>query len=320
MAHLLRRYATTRILRRKTVKPTWRLGIDLGGTKIEAIVLDPQGEPCWQRRLATPRGNVSGIIEAIAALVEAAETELGQRCTVGVGTPGSISPRTGLLRGSNSTELNGTAFDRLLAERLGREVRIANDANCFALSEAVAGAGQGYRSVFGVILGTGVGGGLILDQRVHAGRHGIAAEWGHNPLPWMSAKEIQQASTCYCGKAGCIETWLSGPGIARHAGPAWAGASAADIATRAEAGDPAALAVIVQVADRLARALASLINVLDPDCIVLGGGVSNIRALYRLVPKRLPHYVFSDYCDTPVLPNRHGDASGVRGAAWLWPA
>ncbi|MFN3629405.1 MAG: ROK family protein [Casimicrobiaceae bacterium] len=297
-----------------------RMGIDLGGTKIEGIILAPDGSVCWSARIPTPRGTAAGIVEAIANLVAEGERAVGASCTVGVGTPGSLSPQTRLLRGSNSVELNGCALDQLLSERLARPVRIANDANCFALSEATDGAGKGAGSVFGVILGTGVGGGLVIDGRVVVGRHAIAGEWGHNPLPWMTPEELAEASDCYCGKRGCIETWLSGPGIAQHAARRLGRLDSRALVARAQAGDEAAAAELARVADRLARALASVINVFDPEIIVLGGGVSNIELLYPAVRARLPQYVFSDYCDTPIVRHRHGDASGVRGAAWLWAA
>jgi fructokinase len=297
-----------------------RMGVDLGGTKIEGIVLAPDGSVRWSTRVPTPRGTVGGIVEAIAELVAEGERAVAEPCTVGVGTPGSISPHTGRLRGSNSVELNGCALDQLLSARLARPVRIANDANCFALSEATDGAGQGATSVFGVILGTGVGGGLVIDGRIVVGRHAIAGEWGHNPLPWMTPEELAEVSDCYCGKAGCIETWLSGPGIAQHAGARLGPIDSRELAARAEAGDGAARDELMRVADRLARALACAINVVDPEVIVLGGGVSNVDPLYPAVRERLPRYVFSDHCDTPIVRHRHGDASGVRGAAWLWPA
>lgn len=297
-----------------------RMGIDLGGTKIEGIVLAPDGSVCWSARVPTPRGTVAGIVEAIAELVAEGERAVAAPCTVGVGTPGSLSPRTGLLRGSNSVELNGCALDQLLSARLAQPVRIANDANCFALSEATDGAGQGATSVFGVILGTGVGGGLVIDGRIVVGRHAIAGEWGHNPLPWMTLEEQAEVSDCYCGKRGCIETWLSGPGIARHAERRLGRVDGRELARRAQAGDAAASEEVARVADRLARALACVINVFDPEVIVLGGGVSNMDPLYPALKAQLPQYVFSDQCDTPIVRHRHGDASGVRGAAWLWPA
>lgn len=282
-------------------------------------MLDPDDRVCWRQRIATPRGDVGRIIDAIAGMIGVAEKTVGARASIGVGTPGSLSPRSGLLRGSNSVELNGLPLDRMIEQRLGRPVRIANDADCFALSEATDGAAAGARCVFGVILGTGVGAGIVIDGRLHAGRLGISGEWGHNPLPWMDADELANVSACYCGKQGCVETWLSGPGIAAHLLPPLAGLDTQVLASREAMGDELAVRALDQVADRLARALASVINVLDPEVIVLGGGVSNIAGLYPRVNRQLGNYVFSDDCDTPVVPSRHGDASGVRGAAWLWP-
>ncbi|MBX7193844.1 MAG: ROK family protein [Sandaracinaceae bacterium] len=296
-----------------------RLGVDLGGTKIEGLVLDEEGRERARRRIATPKDDAAAIVLAIAGLVRSLEDEVGSACTVGVGTPGSLSPRTGLLRGSNTTCLNGLPLDRLIAEALGREIRMANDANCFALSEAVDGAGQDARVVFGVIVGTGTGAGVVVDRRVLAGRHGIAGEWGHNPLPWPREDELPGPS-CYCGKRGCIETWLSGPGFARDHASRTAGssASAVEIAADADAGDEAARASLERYADRMARALATVIDVLDPDVIVLGGGMSNLASIYPVVRARLSRWVFSDYVDVPVLPAVHGDSGGVRGAAWLF--
>jgi fructokinase len=297
-----------------------RIGVDLGGTKIEGVVLGPGGAERARLRRPTPKGEPAAIVAAIRALVLALEDEVGVRCTVGVGTPGSISPRTGLLRGSNTTCLNGLPLDRLVAEALGREVRMANDANCFALSEAVDGAGQGAAVVFGVIVGTGTGAGVVVDGRVLRGRQGIAGEWGHNPLPWAEGDELP-GPECYCGKRGCIETWLSGPGFAReHARRTGAHPSAEEIVARASAGEPEAVRSVERYADRMARSLATVIDVLDPDVIVLGGGMSNVDAIYPRVAARLPAWVFSDYVDVPVVRAAHGDSSGVRGAAWLWPA
>ncbi len=298
-----------------------RLGIDLGGTKTEAVVLDAAGRECWRHRIATQQHSAATVCAGIVELVRAAESALGQRCSVGIGTPGSLSPRTGLLRGSNTVVLNGQPVKQMLEQQLGREVRIANDANCFALSEAVDGAGRGARTVFGAILGTGVGAGIVIDGKVLDGLHGIGGEWGHNPLPWPEQDELPaalggRATVCYCGKPGCIETWLSGTGIQAHF--ADGSVHAADIVTRAAAGDEAADAYLRRVEDRMARAFATIINVLDPDVIVLGGGVSNIERFYASVPPLLPKYVFSEYVATRFLRNVHGDSSGVRGAAWLW--
>ena len=243
---------------------------------------------------------------------------MGTSCSVGVGTPGALSPRTGLLRNSNTQCLNGLALDTLLSEGLERAVRIANDANCFALSEAVDGAGREGSVVFGVIVGTGTGGGLVIDKKVRTGRHAIAGEWGHNPLPWPSDAE-RPGVRCYCGKHGCIETWLAGPSLSRdHFEHTQERFTPEVIAARSEAGDIDAQATLDRYADRMARSLASVINIVDPDVIVLGGGVSNIDALYPRVLAALPRWVFSDFADVPIVRAMHGDASGVRGAAWLW--
>ena len=296
-----------------------RIGIDLGGTKIEAIALGDDGATLLRRRVPTPAGDYSGTLEAIAGLVCSAEQHAARPGTVGIASPGAISPRTGLLKNSNSTVLNGRPFDRDLAKRLGRPVRIENDANCLALSEAVDGAGAGAEVVFGVILGTGVGGGLVVGGRIVGGRNRIAGEWGHNPLPWPGDDE-RPGPGCYCGKTGCIETFLSGPALARdylaHSGNEL---RAEEIALAADCDDVAAERCLAQYEDRLARGLASVINVLDPDVIVLGGGMSNLTQLYAALPSRVAGYAFSDRIDTPIVRAVHGDSSGVRGAAWLWP-
>jgi len=291
-----------------------RLGIDLGGTKIEIIALDNTGVELLRRRIATPQGDYAATLGAIADLVHDVEAELKQQGTVGIGTPGAISRATGLLKNSNSICLNGQPILRDLEQVLSRQVRIQNDANCFALSETVDGAAAGARVVFGVILGTGVGGGIVVDGQALTGTNAIAGEWGHNPLPWPLTQELPGAA-CYCGKTGCIETWLSGPGMALHHGQ---NLDARQIVERAAAGDVVCEQTMLQYEDRLARALAQVINVLDPDAIVLGGGMSNIVRLYANVPKQWGQYVFSDRVDTRLTKNRHGDSSGVRGAAWLW--
>jgi len=311
-----------------------RVGLDLGGTKIAGIALDPGGSALAERRIPTPRGDYGATIEAVASLAEWLEREAGARASVGVGMPGVISPATGLVKNANSIWLIGHPFSADLAARLGREVRCANDANCFALSEATDGAGSGHRVVFGVILGTGVGGGIVVDGRVWGGANAIAGEWGHNEMPSRGETALPH-TPCYCGRRRCIETFLSGPGLAadhaRHAdtriaADAWRAAQdkvaldAQAIAALAADGDPDAQATMARYADRLARALATAVNVLDPDIVVLGGGLSNIDALYTEVAARLPQHVFSDRCTTPVVRNRHGDSSGVRGAAWLWPS
>ncbi len=297
-----------------------RIGIDLGGTKIEGIVLDPGGRTLARRRVATPRGDYDGTVRAIADLALGLESELGTHGTVGVGIPGTVSPATGLIKNANSTWLNGRPFHHDLARALGRDVRVANDANCFALSEAVDGAAAGAGVVFGVILGTGTGGGVVVHRRVLVGPNGVAGEWGHNPLPWPEDAE-RPGRPCYCGLSGCIETFLSGPGLsADHQARTGVPLSADAIAAAAAAGDAACEETLVRYEGRLARALASIVNVLDPDAIVLGGGLSNLERLYARVPARWGQWVFSDRVDTPVLAPAHGDSSGVRGAAWLWEA
>ncbi len=298
-----------------TQSSRYRIGVDLGGTKIEAVALAHDGVVVWRERVPTPKASANDIYDAITGLIERCETATGGVATVGVGTPGSLSPKTGLLRGSNTVVLNGQPVKQALEARLKREVRIANDANCFALSEAVDGAGKGAASVFGVILGTGVGGGVVISGQIVNGLHAIAGEWGHNPLPWPADDE-RPGRRCYCGKYGCIETWLSGPGIAAHF-PEGSKATV-DIVSRAAAGDAVAEAYLQRVEDRLARALATVINVLDPEVIVLGGGVSNIGRLYANLPPLLPKYVFSEFVETRLARHVHGDSGGVRGAAWLW--
>ena len=295
-----------------------RIGIDLGGTKIEGIAIDGNQE-LLRRRVLSPRGDYAATITTVRDLVERIETELGATGTVGVGIPGAISRTTGLVKNANSTWLIGHAIDRDLERALARPVRVSNDANCFALSEAADGAGAGANTVFGVILGTGAGGGVVVNGRVLEGRHRIAGEWGHNPLPWPQDGEWPGAP-CYCGQTGCIETFLSGPGLsATYRAIAGREANAAEIAQLAESSDDCASRALDMFESRLARALASIINVLDPDVIILGGGVSNIARLYERVPTLLKPFVFSDSADTPIVAARHGDSSGVRGAAWLWP-
>jgi fructokinase len=295
----------------------------LGGTKIEAIALADKATGAdavlVRRRVPTPSGDYAGILNAIAELVAFTEKETGQSGTVGIATPGAVSFSTGLLKNSNSTVLNGKPLHRDLEARLGRQVRLENDANCLALSEAVDGAARDARVVFGVILGTGVGGGIVVKRRVHVGRNRVAGEWGHNPLPWASGGELPGAG-CYCGKRGCIETFLSGAGLARdYRARSGLQRTAVAIAGAASAGDPLAQECLDLYRDRLARSLASIINVLDPDAIVLGGGLSNLTALYPALPALLKSYTFSADAGTPILRALHGDASGVRGAAWLWP-
>jgi fructokinase len=295
-----------------------RIGVDLGGTKIEAVALDGQGREAWRRRVPTPQGDYVGTVAAIAGLVRDAEQATGERGTVGVGVPGIPSAATGLMKNANSTCLIGKPLVADLEAALGRPVRVANDANCFALSEAVDGAGRGAAVVFGVILGTGVGGGVVVEGRVLAGTNGIAGEWGHNPLP-RPADDERPGPACYCGRNGCIETFLSGPGLARdHEHHERERGDAPEIARRAATGDAACRRTLARHAERLARSLATVINLLDPDVIVLGGGLSRLEHLYADVPRLWTPHVFSDRVDTRLLPPTHGDAGGVRGAAWLW--
>jgi fructokinase len=296
------------------------IGIDLGGTKIELIALDAQGREVLRRRVDTPQGDYRGTVMAIVELVTHAEAALGARAHVGIGTPGAISRLTGRMKNCNSTCLNAQPLQHDLETRLQREVRMSNDANCFALSEAVDGAGTGAGVVFGVILGTGCGAGIVVNGEVLEGPNRIAGEWGHNPLPWPGADELP-GPPCYCGKHGCIETWLSGPGLAQdHLRATGLALPAHEIVAKAEAGETTCEAALQRYEDRLARGLAHVINILDPDVIVLGGGLSKVGRLYTNVPKRWGAYVFSDAVATRLAPPVHGDASGVRGAAWLWPA
>jgi predicted NBD/HSP70 family sugar kinase len=295
-----------------------RIGIDLGGTKIEIIALASDGHQLLRRRVATPQGDYAATVDTVAALVRNAERKLGQHATVGVGAPGSISRLTGCLRNSNSACLNGQPLKRDLESALGRPIRLANDANCFAVSEAIDGAGAGAESLFGVILGTGVGGGVVVHSQLLIGANAIAGEWGHSPLP-LTETEDRPLPPCYCGRAGCIETYLSGPGlVADHARRYGGQLDAAMIARRAAAGDRACEATLRRYEDRLARSLAVVSNLLDPDVIVLGGGLSRLARLYRNVPELWGTYIFSDQVLTRLVPARHGDSSGVRGAAWLW--
>jgi fructokinase len=299
----------------------FRIGIDLGGTKIEGVALAADGRVAARRRVPTPRDDYDATLGAIVALVDGLECQVGTRkLSVGVGMPGAISPATGLVKNANSTWLNGRQLDEDLAARLGRPVRFANDANCFALSEASDGAAAGAACVFGVIVGTGTGGGVVVHGRIVTGRNAISGEWGHNPLPWPRDEE-RPGPACYCGLHGCIETFISGPAIARdHQAATGLALDPAAIVERARAGDATAAATLERYEDRMARALASVINVLDPDVIVLGGGMSNVGRLYENVPRLWARYVFSDRVDTEIRPPLHGDSSGVRGAAWLWPA
>ncbi|SRR6266851_2846774 len=297
-----------------------RIGVDLGGTKIEVAALDGSGAAVARRRIGTPANDYRATIAAIRDLVHAVEAEIGETCSVGVAMPGALSPSTGLVKNANSTCLIGHPLDRDLEAVLGRAVRLANDADCFALSEAFDGAAAGATSVFGVILGTGVGGGIVIGGRLLTGINAIAGEWGHNPLPWPEGDE-RPGPPCYCGKSGCIESFLSGPGFAADHHRAAGGTRTAEaIAEAAAAGDAASAASLARYVDRLARGLAGVINIVDPEIIVLGGGVSHIGALYGMVPAIWGRYVFSDQVATKLVPPRHGDSSGVRGAARLWPA
>ena len=295
-----------------------RLGIDLGGTKIEIIALDETGRERLRRRVPTPRGDYAATLQAIVDLVRAAEAELGGRGTVGIGTPGALSRATGRIKNANSVWLNGQPLKEDLERLLARPVRIENDANCFALSEATDGAAADAPVVFGVILGTGTGAGIVVHGRLLTGPNAIAGEWGHNPLPWPAADELP-GPACYCGRRGCLETWLSGPALSRlHAERTGQTLRVEEIAARALEGDAACEASLAQYEDRLARGFAHVINVLDPDVIVLGGGLSNLDRIYTNVPRLWQAHVFSDRVDTRLVKNRHGDSSGVRGAAWLW--
>ncbi|MHB1076668.1 ROK family protein [Thiobacillus sp.] len=326
--------------------PTLRFGIDLGGTKIELIALDAAGEELLRRRVPTPQNDYAATVAAIATLVHDAETGLKQNGTVGIGTPGAISPATGRIKNANSTCLNGQPLQQDVERALDRPVRLTNDANCLALSEATDGAAAGAAVVFGAILGTGVGGGIVVNGQVLTGANAIAGEWGHSPLPyfqfahaqadrtstgqhpatgevlihpWPSPRELDAAPACYCGKRGCIETWLSGPGFAAdHVRYGGEGLPTHEIVQLANAGYGPCSATLARYEERLARALAGVINLLDPDVIVLGGGLSNVTRLYDTVPKLWWRYVFSDRMDTQLVPPKFGDSSGVRGAAWLW--
>lgn len=298
-----------------------RIGVDLGGTKIEAVVLDNEGRELARRRIPTPTGGYAATLRAVTMLVDTLERDLDLRpVPIGIGTPGTLSRATGNIKNSNSTWLNGHPLDRDLAELLGRPVRIQNDANCFAISEAIDGAGAGSQIVFGVILGTGVGAGLVMGGTVIDGPNGITGEWGHNPLPWPMDEE-RPGPVCSCGRRGCIETFLSGPGMAalhRHAG--LMPLTPAELADAAAQGDLTAVATLDRYTNRLARGLAHVINIIDPDVIVLGGGLSNLLSLYDGVPRLWGRWVFSDRVDTKLVRAVHGDSSGVRGAAWLWPS
>ncbi|WP_232726452.1 ROK family protein [Mariprofundus ferrinatatus] len=295
-----------------------RIGIDLGGSKIELIAMDRDGNELLRFRRATPAKDYMATVKTVAEMVGEADRELAAAASIGIGTPGAISLKTGLMKNCNSTCLNGQMLKEDIEAELRREVRMSNDANCFALSEAVDGAAAGAGVVFGVILGTGVGGGIVVNGHVLSGINSIAGEWGHNPLPSPFGSELT-GHGCYCGRKGCIETWLSGPAMADDHLRSGGGLMRPDeIAAGVEQGDPLCRFTLERYCDRLARALAGVINILDPDVIVLGGGLSNIKMLYDQVPKLWGRYIFSDEVTTQLLPPKHGDSSGVRGAAWLW--
>ncbi|MCK5396052.1 MAG: ROK family protein [Gammaproteobacteria bacterium] len=296
-----------------------RIGIDLGGTKIEGIALSDAGEELYRHRIATPQGDYDGTLKTIVELIQQIETDTGENGSIGLCTPGALSPSTGLLRNSNSVCMNGKPLLTDLQELLQREIRIANDANCFALSEAVDGIAKDASVVFGVIIGTGTGAGIVVDKKVLVGTNAIAGEWGHNPLPWPEDYELP-GPECYCGKYSCIETWLSGPGIVRdHELHNNEFIDAETLDNKARFGDEEADETLQRYEDRMARSLAHVINILDPDVIVLGGGMGNIKRLYKNVPDIWSEYVFSDVVNTRLKAPLHGDSSGVRGAAWLWP-
>jgi len=296
-----------------------RIGIDLGGTKTEIIALGNDGQALLRRRIDTPQGDYRGAIQIITDLIFTVEKELNCQGSVGIATPGAVSPASGLIKNANSTCLNGQPFHHDLSNALNREIRIANDADCFALSEAADGAGAGETTVFGVIVGTGTGGGVVINQHLLSGPNAIAGEWGHNPLPWPRPEELP-GHACYCGQHGCIETFLSGSGLARqHAAQFKKTLTAIEIVKMAKQGDVDAETSLSLYEDRMARALASIINVIDPHVIVLGGGLSNVSRLYKNVPLLWNKYIFSDRVDTKLRQAKHGDSSGVRGAAWLWP-
>lgn len=293
-----------------------RFGLDLGGTKMEAVLLNEAGEIVWRQRKPTPSEEYEAIIETIAALVHEADRESTQAISIGIGMPGSLSPKTGLVRNSNTQCLNGRAIQQDLERKLARQVRLANDANCFALSEATDGAGAGAQSVFGVIIGTGCGGGLVFNGELQNGANSIGGEWGHNPLAAPRAEELP-GPPCYCGRQGCNEVWISGSGFARdHEAVTGEKLTAEEIIASDSA---TAKASLERLCDRVARALGAVVNLVDPEVIVLGGGLSNVDALYTHIPEIWDAYIFSDVIETRLVKNQHGDASGVRGAAWLWP-
>lgn len=303
----------------KEAQSGMRIGVDVGGTKIEALAIDNDGKELLRYRVDTPRDDYKGTVEAIVELVRRIEAETGRTGTVGAGIPGSISAKTGLVKNANSTWLNGMPFDKDLSVAMAREVRLANDANCLAVSEATDGAAAGKNVVFGVILGTGCGGGVAIGGKVHPGPNGTGGEWGHIPLPWPKDEE-NPGPPCYCGQRGCMEMWVSGTGLARdYKQVTGRAATSREIIADFLAGDTDAAAAVDRLEDRLARGMANIVNILDPDAFVLGGGLSHTQHLYESLPKRLSQYVFGREFDTPILQAKYGDSSGVRGAAWLWP-
>ncbi|MDT2035414.1 fructokinase [Providencia rettgeri] len=298
-----------------------RIGIDLGGTKIEVIALDDSGNTLFRKRIPTPRGDYDATLKAIASLVADAETATGLSGSVGVGIPGTLSPVTGKVKNANSTWLNGKPFDADLSHLLNREVKMANDANCLAVSESVDGAGAGEKVVFAVIIGTGCGAGIAINGQVHSGGNGVAGEWGHNPLPWQDEQDRQflVSESCYCGLTGCTELFVSGTGfMADYTKLSGCKKTGMKIVELAQIGDEHAVIALENYLNRLAKALGQAINMLDPDVIVLGGGMSNVDYLYEALPERIRQWVFGGECDTPIRKAVHGDSSGVRGAAWLF--
>ena len=298
-----------------------RIGIDLGGTKIEVIALDEAGDSLFRKRIPTPRGDYLATLNAIVGLVNDAETATGMTGTVGVGIPGTLSPVTGKVKNANSTWLNGQYFDADLSKLLKRPVKVANDANCLAVSEAVDGAGAGAKVVFAVIIGTGCGAGIAINGQVHSGGNGVAGEWGHNPLPWQDDKDrlFLDDEICYCGLTGCTELFVSGTGfIADYKKLSGEQKTGLEIVKLAQEGNKQAVIAMDHYQTRLAKALAQAINMLDPDVIVLGGGMSNVDSLYDALPEKIRNWVFGRECDTPIRKAVHGDSSGVRGAAWLY--
>jgi fructokinase len=303
---------------RTTTRPNHRIGIDLGGTKIAGIVLDANGRICAERRVPSPQQDYEATVRALGAMTAALDADVDARGSIGIGMPGSLSPATGLVQNANSTWLNGRSLKADLEAHIGRPVRLANDANCFALSEATDGAAAGEKIVFGVILGTGCGGGIVINGQLVDGPRGIGGEWGHNPLPWAQPDE-HPGQICWCGRPGCMETWVSGPGMAAdHARVTGDSITGAEIAARAAQGDAKARATLDRHVARLARGLSHVVNLIDPHVIVLGGGLSQMATLYAALPPLMARYILADHARADIRPPQWGDASGVRGAAWLW--